>query len=207
MNARSIHAQAGGAAPQSTKGAVVKGRAPVNKNVLQVKLPKAEETTLPNGLRVILLRDSKVPTFTAQMVILSGGLSDKPDYRGLASFTAALLREGTTKRSSKDIAEQVDSIGATLNSNSGFSNMTSIVSTSGLVENLDQTFDLFADVIRNPSFPADEVEKYKTRSLAQLQFQRSSPQFLAQERFSRAIYGDHPAALVAPPVESLKKLL
>ena len=137
MNVRSIHAQAGGAAPQSTKGAVVKGRAPVNKNVLQVKLPKAEETTLPNGLRVILLRDNKVPTFSAQMVVLSGGLSDKPDYRGLASFTAALLREGTTKRSSKDIAEQVDSIGATLNSNSGFSNMTSIVSTSGLVENLD----------------------------------------------------------------------
>ena len=206
MNARSIQAQAGGAAPQSTKGAVVKGRAPVNKNVLQVKLPKAEETTLANGLRVILLRDTKVPTFSAQMVILSGGLSDKPDYRGLASFTAALLREGTTKRSSKDIAEQVDSIGATLNSNSGFSNMTSVVSTSGLVENLDQTFDLFADVVRNPSFPADEVEKYKTRSLAQLQFQRSSPQFLAQERFSRAIYGDHPAAIVAPPVESLKKL-
>lgn len=206
MNAPATQAQAGGTAPQSTKGAVVKGRAPVNKNVLQVKLPKAEETTLSNGLRVILLRDPKVPTFSAQMVVLSGGLADKSDYRGLASFTAALLREGTAKRSSKDIAEQVDALGATLNSNSGFSSMTSTVSTSGLVENLDQTFDLFADVIRNPSFPADEVEKYKTRSLAQLQFQRSNPQFLAQERFSRAIYGDHPAAIVASPVESLKKL-
>ncbi|HET6671134.1 MAG TPA: pitrilysin family protein [Pyrinomonadaceae bacterium] len=206
IGAPSTQAQVGGAAPQSTKGAVVKGRAPVNKDVLRVKLPRAEETTLPNGLRVVLLRDSKVPTFAAQMVILSGGLADKSDYRGLASFTAALLREGTTKRSSKDIAEQVDSLGATLNSNSGFSSMTSTVSSSGLVENLDQTFDLFADVIRNPSFPADEVEKYRTRSLAQLQFQRSSPQFLAQERFSRAIYGDHPAAIVAPPVESLKKL-
>ena len=206
MYAGPVQGQAGGAAPPSTKGAVVKGRAPVNKNVLQVKLPKAQEATLPNGLRVILLRDEKVPTFTAQMVILSGGLADKPDFRGLASFTAALLREGTTKRSSKDIAEQVDAIGATLNSSSGFSNTTSTISASGLVENLDQAFDLFADVIRNPAFPADEVEKYKTRSLAQLQFQRSSPQFLAQERFSRAIYGDHPAALVAPPTESLKKL-
>jgi len=206
LYAPATRAQAGGAAPQSTKGAVVKGRAPVNKDVLRVKLPKAEEATLPNGLRVVLLRDSKVPTFAAQMVMLSGGLADKADYRGLASFTASLLREGTTKRSSKDIAEQVDSLGATLNSNSGFSSMTSTVSASGLVENLDQTFDLFADVIRNPSFPADEVEKYKTRSLAQLQFQRSNPQFLAQERFSRAIYGDHPAGIVAAPVESLKKL-
>jgi len=204
--AHPAQAQAGGAAPQSTKGAVVKGRAPVNKDVLRVKLPKAEETTLPNGLRVILLRDGKVPTFAAQMVILSGGLADKSDYRGLAAFTAALLREGTTKRSSKDIAEQVDALGATLNSNSGFSSMTSVISASGLVENLDPTFDLFADVIRNPAFPAEEVEKYKARTLAQLQFQRSSPQFLAQERFNRAIYGDHPGAIVAPPVESLKKL-
>ncbi len=78
----------------------------------------------------------------------------KPDYRGLASFTATLLREGTTKRSSKDIAEQVDALGATLTANSGLSSMTSTVSTGGLVENLDQTLELFADVISNPTFPA-----------------------------------------------------
>lgn len=194
------------AAGQSTKGAVIKGKAPVNKNVLKVKLPKAREATLANGLRVIVLEDSKVPTFTMQMVVLSGGLSDRPDFRGLASFTAALLREGTGKRTSKDIAEQVDAIGAILNSNSGFSNLTSTVTASGLVENLDQTLDIFADVLRNPAFATGEVEKYKARSLAQLQFQRSNPQFLAQEQFSRAIYGDHPAALVAPPVDSIKKL-
>ena len=121
----------GGATPQSSKGAVIKGKAPVNKDVLKVKLPRAEETTLSNGLRVILLRQTKVPTFTAQMVILSGGLTDKPDFHGLASFTATLLREGTAKRSSKDIAEQVDALGATLTSNSGFSNTTSTISLIG----------------------------------------------------------------------------
>src|SRR4029079_629284 len=97
-------------APPSTKGAVIKGKAPVNKEVLKVKLPRAEEATLKNGLQVILLRSDKVPTFNIQLVVLSGGLADKPDYRGLSSFTATLLREGTTKRSSKDIAEQVDAI-------------------------------------------------------------------------------------------------
>lgn len=199
-------AQGGAAAVQSSKGAVIKGRAPVSKNVLKVKLPRATEAKLPNGLQVILLENHKVPTFTAQMVILSGGLTDKPDFRGLATFTSALIREGTAKRSSKDIAEQMDSIGATLGSFSGLSSITSTVTTSGLVESLDQTFEIMADVIRNPSFPAEEVEKYQTRALAQLQLQRSSPQFLAQEQFSRAIYGDHPAALVAPPAESIKKL-
>lgn len=197
-----------GTAPvgQTTKGAVIKGKAPVNKNVLKVKLPKAEEATLPNGLRVVLLTSKKVPTFSMQMVVLSGGLADNADYRGLATFTAALLREGTAKRSSKDIAEQVDALGATLVATSGLSSLTSTVSTSGLVENLDQTLDIFADVVRNPSFPQAEVDKYKTRTLAALQFQRSSPQFLAQEQFSRAIYGEHPAALVAPPAASIKKL-
>jgi predicted Zn-dependent peptidase len=139
--------------------------------------------------------------------VLSGGLADKPDYHGLASFTASLLREGTKTRSSKDIAEQVDAIGATLAANSGLSSLTSTVSASGLVENLDQTLELFADVIRNPTFPQAEVDKYKTRTLAQLQFQRSIPQFLAAEQFQKAIYGtSHPASLIAPPAESLKKL-
>jgi zinc protease len=192
---------------QTTKGAVIKGKAPVNKEVLKVKLPRAEETTLKNGLRVVLLPAHKVPTFNMQMVVLSGGLVDKPDYRGLASFTATLLREGTAKRSSKDIAEQVDALGATLGANAGFSSMTSTVSTGGLVENIDQTLELFADVIRNPTFPQAEVDKYKSRTLAQLQFQRSIPQFLAAEQFQKAIYGtSHPASLIAPPAESLKKL-
>ncbi|PYS51320.1 MAG: hypothetical protein DMF68_04750 [Acidobacteria bacterium] len=204
-----IAAQKGGAPPQqgqSVKGADIKGRAPVNKEILKVKLPKAEEATLSNGLRVILLESHRVPTFTMQMVVLSGGLSDPNDYHGLASFTAAILREGTQKRTSKDIAEQVDTIGATLAANAGLSTFTSTITTSGLVENFDQTLDIFADVIRNPKFAQEEIDKYKQRQIAQLQFQRSIPQFLAAERFQRAIYGNHPAGLIVPPVESIKKI-
>src|SRR5258707_3513176 len=101
-----------GPAGQTTKGAVIKGKAPVNKNVLKVKLPKAQEATLPNGLRVILLESHKVPTFTMQLVVLSGGLADRPDYHGLAAFSAALMCEGTAKHSVKDITDQVDARGA-----------------------------------------------------------------------------------------------
>lgn len=199
-----------GSAPQqqqTTKGAVIKGKAPVNQEVLKVKLPRAEEATLKNGLQVVLLRSTKVPTFNMQMVVLSGGLADPADYHGLANFTAALLREGTSKRSSKEISEQVDALGATLNANAGLSSLTSTVSAAGLMENFDQTLDLFADVIRNPTFPQAEVARYKTRTLSQLQFQRSIPQFLAAEQFSRAIYGtSHPASFVVPPAESISKI-
>src|SRR5215475_6210254 len=207
--ASSIVLGQGGMAPQtqSTKGAVIKGKAPVNKNILKVKLPKEREAKLTNGLTVVLLEDHKVPTFTMQMVFLSGGLADAADYHGLSSFPATLLREGTTKRSSKEIAEQTEALGTTLGASSGLSSLTSVVTTFSLRENLDQTLDLFADVIRNPTFPQAEVDKYKTRTLAQLQFQRSSPQFLALEQFQKAIYGtNHPASLIVPPSESIKKL-
>src|ERR1044072_8692543 len=200
----------GSAAPQqqqTMKGAVIKGKAPVNQEVLKVKLPRADEATLKIGLQVVLLRSTKVPSFNMQMVVLSGGLSDPANYHGLANFTAALLREGTTKRSSKEISEQIDSLGATLNANAGLSSMTSTVTAAGLVENFDQTLDLFADVIRNPTFPEAEVARYKTRTLSALQFQRSIPQFLAAEQFSRAIYGTtHPASFVVTPAESITKV-
>lgn len=205
-----VMAQQRGGAPQqqgqSVKGADIKGRAPVNKEILKVKLPKAEEATLSNGLRVVLLESDRVPTFSMQMVVLSGGLSDPADYHGLASFTAALLREGTATRKSKDIAEQIDTLGATLAAGAGISTFTSTVTASGLVENFDQVLDIFADVVRNPKFPQEEVDKYKQRQIAQLQFQRSIPQFLAAERFQRAIYGDHPAGMIIPPMDSIKKI-
>ncbi len=202
-------AQRGGAPAQqgqSMKGADIKGRAPVNKEILKVNLPKGQEATLPNGLRVILLESHRVPTFSMQMVVLSGGLSDPADYHGLSSFTAALLREGTKTRKSKDIAEQADTLGSTLTATSGLSSFTTTINTSGLIENLDPALDLFADVILNPTFPQEEIDKYKARQMQQQQFQRSLPQFLAQERFQRAIYGDHPAGMITPPMDSIRKI-
>jgi len=191
---------------QSIKGADIKGRAPVSKEILKVNLPKGQEATLSNGLRVIVLENHRVPTFTMQMVVLSGGLSDPADYHGLSSFTAGLLREGTTTRKSKDIAEQADTMGATLTAASGLANLTSTVTTSGLVENFDQALGLFSDVILHPTFPQEEVDKYKARQLQQQQFQRSIPQFLAQERFVRAIYGTHPAGMITAPIDSIRKI-
>src|SRR5262249_53956060 len=74
----------------------------------------------------------------------------------------------------------------------------SSITSGGLTENFDQIMELFADVILNPSFPADDLNKLKTRAAAQLRFQRSQPEFLANEMFSKVMYGAHPAIRVAP---------
>ena len=190
----------------SSKGLVIKGKAPINKEVLKVKLPKAYETMLANGLQVIVLEQHKLPIFTMQMVVLSGGLSDPQDQPGIAQFTATLLREGTKTRNSKQIAEQVDSLGGSLGAGSGLSALTSNITASGLTDNFDQLMELFADIILNPSFPADELNKLKTRSLAQLRSQRSNPGFLANEMFSKVMYGSHPAsrfALTAAQIQAM----
>jgi predicted Zn-dependent peptidase len=205
--ATSVFAQ--GAMQQQTgsmKGAVIKGRAPVNKQLLRVKLPRAQEATLKNGLRVVLLRSDRVPIFSMEMVVMTGGLSDPSDMHGLAGATATLLREGTAKHTSREISEQLDTLGATLNANSGLSSFTSSVSTSGLTENLDQVLDLFAEIVRTPKFPAEEVERYKSRTLAAQPLLRGQAGFLAQERLNQAIYQTHPAALVIPPADAIKKI-
>src|SRR5437867_11983603 len=139
------------------KGAVIKGRAPVNKQILRVNLPKAQEVTLKNGLRVVVLENHRVPTFSMEMVVMSGGLSDPADMHGLAGATATLLREGTAKHNSRELSEQLDTIGATINATSGLSGFTTNITSAGLVENFDQVLDLFNDVVRTPKYPTEEV--------------------------------------------------
>jgi zinc protease len=206
MAMASLLAAAQAPKPQPSKGVVIKGKAPVSKETLKVKLPKAYETTLANGLQVIVLEDHKLPTLNMQMVVRSGGLSDPEGQHGAAQFTASLVREGTKTRNSKQIAEQVDVLGASLAASSGLSSPTSIVLASGLTDNFDQIMELFADVILNPSFPADELNKLKTRTLAQLRLQRSQPGFLANEMFARVMYGSHPAARVSLTAEEIERI-
>src|SRR5262245_14189790 len=192
--------------PQSLKGVVIKGKTPVNKEVLKVTLPKAYETKLGNGLQVIVLENHKLPTFTMQMVILSGGLNAPADRPATAQYTATMLREGTRTRASKQIAEAIESLGATLSASSGLSSPISAVTAGGLTENFDQIMELFADVILNPSFPAEDLNNLKNRAVAQLRFQRSQPGFLANEMFSKVMYGAHPASRVAPTQAQIQGL-
>ncbi|TAM80666.1 MAG: insulinase family protein [Acidobacteria bacterium] len=181
-------------------------RAPVNKEILRVKLPRPREFKLDNGLDVLVLERHKLPTVSFMLWIKTGALDDPRDLPGLAGFTAEMLREGTTHRSSAQIAKDVDDIGASLGASAGFGNNTSSVTASGLVENTDRILELMSDVVLNPTFPDDELAKFKKRRLADLQQMRSEPSFLARERFYSVLYGDFPASEVAATPESVNKV-
>src|SRR5579872_2875659 len=157
-------------------------RAPVNKQVLEVKLPRPEEFHLPNGLTVLVLERHELPTVYFALWIKSGALDDPKDLPGLAKFTADMLREGTTHRNSAQIASEIDAIGGAITASAQFGSSHSQVVASGLVENTEKLLDLMADMVQDPTFPQDELAKYKARQLADLEQQRSDPDFLGMER-------------------------
>jgi predicted Zn-dependent peptidase len=184
-----------------------KNRAPVSKEVLRVKLPKPVETTLDNGLTVLILEDHRFPVANVTLQISGAGpILDPADKPGLANITAQMLREGTKTRNSRQIAEDVDKLGATLFANSGYQSTAANLSASGLSDNFDQWFALLTDILMNPSFPADEFGKLKARLKTGLIQQRTQPNFLAEERFRRAVYGKHPASVYSTNAATLEAL-
>jgi zinc protease len=184
-----------------------KNKAPLSRDVLRVNLPKPVEAKLENGLTVLILEDHRTPSVFVQLHISgAGALFEPPSMTGLANVTAQMLREGTQSRNSVQIAEEIDRLGATLGAGGSFGSSQVVLNASGLSDNFDSWFALAVDILLNPSFPAEELQKLKQRQRAQLRQQRSAPNFLLNERFHRAVYRDHPAAIVSPTSESLEAL-
>jgi zinc protease len=193
-------------APPSA-GVVIKGRAPVSEETLRVKLPRPREADLPNGLHLMVLEDRRTPQVTFSMTIPgAGGYADPDALPGLASFTAALMREGTTSRTSLQLSEQLETMAATLNVGAGLSSTDASVNGSALTEHVDRLMELTADVLLNPAFADSELTLYKQRTRAGLVQQRSNPGFLVNELFARVMYGSHPASRISPTVEARDKV-
>lgn len=191
-------AQQPGQEPPSTVGVIKKGKAPVSNEILKVKLPRPQEAVLPNGARLMVLEDSRLPRITFQIIIPgAGGYYDPEHQIGLASYTAQMMREGTKTRSSLQISQELETMAANVGVGSGISGQTATVSGSALTENFDRLFDIATDVLFNPTFPAEEWDRLKTRARAGLQQQRAQPGFLANERFNRVVYGNHPAGRIS----------
>src|SRR5258708_9260835 len=111
-------------------------RAPVSKEILQVKLPRPVEATLPNGISVMILEDHRFPLVTVMFDISGAGPMYEPAAQpGLAGATARLLSEGTKTRTSKQIAPQIDSLGPSLSASAGLRPSSATPSASALSHN------------------------------------------------------------------------
>jgi zinc protease len=155
------------------------------------KFPKPVERTLKNGLRVIAVeRRGGEPLVSADLVVRSGGETDPANLAGLADVTAGLLTKGTAKRSAPEIAEAMEALGGSIESNAGWD--ASSVTTTVMSSKADAALEILADVVRNPSFQQEEIDRYRTQALDELEVTFSQPGAVARFVASRVVYGDAP---------------
>jgi zinc protease len=168
-----------------------------------ITIPAAREVVLPNGLTVVVVEDHRLPLVSYRLAFRIGGAFDPPGLPGLIDLLAGLLPEGTESRTSREIAEEVARIGASLSA--GANSDYTIVAASALAQFNDRILELMADVVLNPSFPENEVELARQNTKESLRQQRAQPAFLASEMVSRVMFGDHPYSIVAPTPESIDR--
>jgi zinc protease len=150
-----------------------------------------ERVTLSNGLTVLLAPNDGVPAFCLSAVVAAGARYETDELAGLASLAGGLLEEGTVRRTSEQIAEAVEDVGAHLSTFGGYSHSGARV--VGLTEDLDLCVDLAADCLRNPVFPEDRVRLYVERRLALLRSRADQPRVRAAETFDEIVFAGHPS--------------
>ncbi|MBI1931949.1 MAG: insulinase family protein [Ignavibacteriales bacterium] len=154
------------------------------------KFPNIQNATLSNGLKIMLAQSDAIPVVDFRMVVDAGYSSDQFALPGTASLALSMMQEGTKSKSSLQISEELAMLGANLNT---YSNLdVSTVALSSLKSNLDKSLNLFADVLLNPSFPENELERLKKETFSRIQREKATPIQMALRVFPQYIYGkDH----------------
>jgi zinc protease len=158
-------------------------------------LPGSDDVTriiFPNGITLLTRSNFNSPSAALGGYIPAGSLFDSDEKLGLADFATTSLMRGTQTRSFEQIYDALESVGAHL----GFSAGTHTAGFSGraLVEDLPLLFDLLADSLRNPIYPADEIERLRTQLLTGLAIRAQDTGDMASMTFDKIIFGEHPYA-------------
>ncbi|MCS7314010.1 MAG: pitrilysin family protein [Bryobacterales bacterium] len=168
------------------------------------RLPRYEQALLANGLEVLAVHDDRLPLVHWRLGFPAGSKFDPADLRGLSETTAAVMTQGTARRSARQIAERAAALGASLRA---WSNADALVlEGSVLAENLTDFLELATDVVQNAAYPEEEVQLRKQHRKQEVTAQRSLADFLAQERMAELVFGQHPYARQEPTPESIERI-
>lgn len=153
------------------------------------KLPAYEKFTLKNGLTIYLMEQKEVPMINVSAVFPAGAIYDG-QQSGLANLTALALRHGTKNMSKSKMEEELDFIGASLNTYA--SKESSGLSARFASKDKDKVLAIIKDVLTAPLFDATEFDKEKQRVMVGLEQAKESPGAVIGNYFNQVIYGDHP---------------
>jgi zinc protease len=151
-----------------------------------IKVGKPATFTLPNGLRIFVVQNNKLPRVTATLSLDRDALIEG-EKAGYTSLAGELMGEGTKTKSKDVLDEEVDFLGADLNTSS------TSATINALTNNFNKAFGLMADVVLNPAFSADELENIKKRTISGLQSEKDNPSSITSKVVSKLMYGSkHP---------------
>ncbi len=163
--------------------------------------PPRVHKTLSNGLEIVLVESHTIPKFTGELFFRSGNAMTAATAPGLADMAATVARTGTTKRSSRQIEEDLRRMGSDLSSGAGADN--SVISFGGLVDFSNELLGLVSELAQQASFPAEEFERERRQLIEGLRIERTTPGFLASERLRRVLFGAHPYGTISPTEEQV----
>jgi len=165
-------------------------------------VPQIAQSKLANGLTVWVVKRGGYPRAAIKLAVRGGAGADPKEAPGISDLLADTLKEGTTTRTSRRIAEELQTVGADIATNAGSDAI--YITATGLGSGAPRMLEIVADIARNPIFPAAEVELAKGNALEALKAQESTPGYLAQKALAEAVYGDHPYRIVGASKETLQ---
>ena len=151
------------------------------------KFAEPQETTLANGLRVIVAERPQLPLLAASVIIRHGAEADAPGRAGTASMAGDLLTKGTATRSAPEIANAIESLGGSLDSGAGWDQ--SAASLVVMSNQTDTALKILADVVLHPAFQQEEIDRLKNQRLDGLRVALQQPGSLARFVTERVIFG------------------
>ena len=154
---------------------------------------------------MIVIERRETPLITAQLLIKNGGEVDPPELAGLADMTANLLTKGTQSRDATKIAQEIESLGGSLDAGARWDASTATVSV--MSSKIQQAMEILADVVRHPTFKSEEVERLRQQNLDNFTLALGDPGSIARFVAARVVFGDSPYGHpVSGTAESLTRI-
>lgn len=180
-------------------------KAPVAAALATFPRAERETKTLGNGLRVIVIPNREVPFVTMTLGLMAGASTENPERPGAASMACAMLTKGTKSRSADAIAEELDRLAIGIGGSAGHDSAT--VTASALSDRFGDAMKALAEVVLEPTFPADELETLRGQTSSGLMIQERQPAYQADREMEKLVFGDHPYSRPAGgTLADLKKL-
>ncbi|TCL14238.1 zinc protease [Roseivirga ehrenbergii] len=173
---------------EKTPSTFDRSKEPPSGNAPEVKTPEVWQESLENGLKVYGIESKEVPLIQLNLVIDGGQLLDDPNKGGVANLTAQMMTKGTASKTTGQLEEAIEQLGASIRVSASTESIN--ISVNTLKRNYNAVVDLMEEILLEPRWDASEFELAKQAVISRIRQQEASPNSVAQNAYNRLIYGE-----------------